>query len=398
MAAGLAYAILSCRLTGLNGNLEVFFNPLIIALLGMAWQAAQPQTRSPALWMGAAGLLGGAVFMTKYTAGAQALGLPAIWYAGRTLATGIHRKTLPGAMLLFGLGALVPVAAVCLHFTVEGPGVAFLIERTITRNLAHKAGASGSYKALAYLYFIGRAAGEYALGWAAGAGFLVTHRRWPAATASLLPGWLLAGAVSAGFTGHLFDHYLIECLPPLCLMLGLWVGRLALSLPRTGWAVAGLLTLIFLPLGADEARRQWPALPADVAAWRRGHHIWAGDATFRLANYLNKTLAPGQHFFAVEGSPTLYMMSGRDLPTAYTYWPMLVKPHYGNVSGIDQAAEIGRILRLPPRLIVAREKDIAGMGSPGTFEPALARQIQREVDAQYALRDTVAGWWVWERR
>lgn len=398
IGAGLAYAILSCRLTGLNANLEIFFSPLIIALL---WAVYEASARKDLRLLALSGLLAGIVFVIKYTCGVEAVALPILWWAWQSASSfkGIFSRQILVGILLFGLAFLAPVALTCLHLTLDGPGVAALLERTILRNLTHKEGARSLYKPLAYLYFGGRVAAEYALGWLALIGFVAKWDHWGGPKVSLLLGWLAAALVSATFTGHLFDHYVIECLAPLCIMAGLWVDKLGRSFPTSpSWATMALLAMVFIPLGADEARRQWPNIAADVAAARRGGHIWAGDSNYRLASYLKQQLKPGQYFFAVEGSPTLYLLAGHDLPSDYTYWSFLSSPHFAKVVGLDQAAEINRILALPPRFIVAKERDIAGLGSPGTFVPANAARIQQAVDEHYTLQDTVAGWWVWQRK
>jgi hypothetical protein len=309
----------------------------------------------------------------------------------------LFSKPVLTGIALFGVAFLIPVGLSCLHLTIEGPGVPFVLERTILRNFIHKEGAGSLYKPLQYMYFFGRVIGEYTLGWLALCLFTFSWRTWGINKASLLWGWVVAAALSASFTGHLFDHYVMECLPPLCLMVGLLVGRYLGTQTQPAWVATGLLVLLFGPLAADEAKQTWPSLPADVVAARKGHHIWAGDNTYQIAQYLKKELPPGANFFAVEGNPMMYILSGHDHCSDYTFWPILVQPHLGRVCGLNQLEEIKRILALPPTLILAKEQDIAGLAYPTVFPQPLADCIALEVQKNYVLQDTVAGWWVWKR-
>jgi hypothetical protein len=397
LAAALTYAVLSCRLTGYNANLEVLFNPLVLATLWLIYEASLERSYRFLLM---SGLLAGAVFVIKYTCGATVAALPILWWAwqrsGGTV-KGLFSKPVITGVLLFGVAFLVPIALTCLHLYLDGPGVQYVIERTIIRNMAHKEGASGLYKPLAYLYFFGRILGEFALAWLALCLYTYSWRTWGVSQAVLLLGWVATALVSVSFTGHLFDHYLIECLPPLCLMVGLLFGRFLGAQSQPAWVATGLLALVFTPLVADEAKQTWPNLPAYLVAARKGHHIWAGDTNYQIAQYLKKELPPGAYFFAVEGNPTMYVLSGHDVPSSFTYWPMLVRPHFAKVSGLNQPAEVQRLLNLPPTLILAKEQDIAGLAIPNVFPQPIANTIAAEVQKNYVLQDTVAGWWVWKR-
>ena len=166
-------------------------------------------------------------------------------------------------------------------------------------------------------------------------------------------GWLAAAVAGFVAIGTFFDHYALPLLPPLTMIAGIALGRI----PRVlvGTLVLGLLLLIgeraFIPDDADGAR----AVAQAVAANSRGGcpYVFIGDtATYSLAHAC--------------------------LPTTRAFPNFLAYTTEAGASGIDEAAEMRRILARRPSVIVGSTRKLA-IWNPRTLallKPALARDYR----------------------
>lgn len=176
----------------------------------------------------------------------------------------------------------------------------------------------------------------------------------PARTASVLAlGWLASAFAGFFAIGTFFDHYALPLVAPLAVAAAPTYGRI----PRAAVATIGLALMLFTleAISRPKDRAGAEAVAATVAANSDGGcpYVFIGDTiTYHLANAC--------------------------LPTAYAFPNLLAYSTERGATGIDEAAEVRRILATRPPVIVTstRRLSIWNPGSVLAVKAALARDYR----------------------
>ena len=175
----------------------------------------------------------------------------------------------------------------------------------------------------------------------------------------LLAGWALAAVAGVLLFGGYFDHYALPVLVPLAVCA-------APVLERTRAA---------LPIGALAL-----ALSA-VAQLKARAHYGSGAEQHRIAT------AVGQHpagcLFVFDAELALYRMTHSCLPSRWIFPSHLINADEARAAGVDQGAEIARILAARPSFVVAT-------GPPDAkLNPASLAALRRGLAGRYVRVLTV---------
>jgi len=178
-----------------------------------------------------------------------------------------------------------------------------------------------------------------ALGW---------KRRGTTEATRIALGWLIAALIGFFAIGTFFDHYALPLIAPLTVM-----GSIALgSAPR---AAMGAIAIGLALFGVKRA-----ALPDDAPGAR---------TIARLARLNSHGACP----YVFIGDTITYLLADACLPTAYAFPNLLAYTTEQGATGIDEAAEVRRILaRRPPVIVTStRRLGIWNRGSLAALKAAL---------------------------
>lgn len=384
VAAGVIYAVASSLFTyyGVSPNTEIFFNALTIAAVGLA---VAPRIRDgvadPFWHWPAAGLLLGLAMVIKPFAAAEslALGLFLVWFYRRDFA-----RMIGAGLALVGAFA-VPLAGLVFYYQQAG---------LIDNFLFYTFEVSGAYAVELPWYLRLKYMGDYLLRFSPfvllGAG--ATWHFWarPQVQSEELKSgegqrwlwYLLLQFVTVTtvvlLTGKRFGHYQVQLHPVLALFAACWWVEGVRVFPwlRGGWVrrhAVPIIAVLALGLGTT-------------------HYALYAKKTDRpriVADYLNKTLQPGETFFGINGWQMTYHLTGSPVPTPYVHSSLLYLDHHVRAFQIDELAEAERILADPTvRYLVGRKED------PGADTP-LTRRLLEEFDFKEEIEADVL---IWERR
>lgn len=314
--AAAALMLASLSNDGLSANTELFMASFTaLAVWGVL-------AGVPAAWIG---LALGAAFMVKYVAVFEAA-VVFFWLLAR-------RPRLATAAWALAGGAL-PLALVVVLYAAQGE-LKLWLECSVLANLRRAAVPLGM-GALDYALRIEVVrwgtlyAGGLAMILAAGL------RR---GEAIFLSAWLLAGLLGAASAKSFYDHYFLQVLPVLCVILGVWFSRLPASRQiRAVFIIAAL------------------ALPA-CAGLRALQAATVPDVTAQIGQALKHQ--PGS-LYVFDGQPILYALADKPAPTRFVLPSELTGRLLPRVAGVDAAAEVARILAAKPDFIVRRTPPQSG--------------------------------------
>jgi hypothetical protein len=313
---------------GIGGQSPVFYNlPMALAAALVSRAVARGEGRGLTRGGLAAMLLVGLAIQIKYTALFEGIffGLSLLWVSRRA------RAPLPlllGQAAIWALAAWVPTLAAWAIYARLGHGPAF-----VQANFLSVFGDSNPW-----LPALGRLAalsfGLFPL-WLA---LWLAHRRWrhargPAAReARWFVGW--AVAAYAGFLpfGVWNDHYALPLLPPLAL-----TAALAFATVRRAW-----LPSLVLGLG----------LVGGVARAAVDVRINGTRAELDRVTALVRPQLKGRCLYVNEDLAALYVELPACLPTHYVFPQHLALGRYAHALGVDQHAELRRVLASRPGVIV----------------------------------------------
>ena len=352
LAAGVAYIIWLSLLGGRGGQAPVFYN-LPVAL------AARLTLRLPALagdrrrasitGNGAlACLLAGTAIQIKPTAAFEAafVGLAHIGWLWRS---GARPGLIGAAAVLWAAIGLLPTAAVIGAYWSMGPAALDAWWFANVESILLRPGYPAGEIAMRLLGIVAQLSPLLlcaAIVWRRRRVRLVGER----ATAF---GWLAAAFLGFVAIGTFFDHYALPLLPPLAMIAGLALGRI----PRV---MVGTLVLGLLLLVVERA-----FIPADAAGARR------------VAEVVRRN-SGGACPYVFIGDTATYSLSGTCLPTAYAFPNFLAYTTEAGATGINEAAEMARVLAARPPVIVASTRKLA-IWNPSTvalLKPALAQRYR----------------------
>jgi len=326
LLAGIAYLALMTRFGGGNGEAAVFYNPLI---LFAAWSIASSIDRLRAGQLPRRVLLGmlsaGLAIGFKQSAAFESafFGIAVLAILARA---GMRWNTLAArALLMAAIGAL-PLAGIALFYWAGGH-FAQLWQALVLSNLARAYDAGRVVRGLAL-------AGLLCLPLAlAAAGWWQARSQRPAAL-GFLGAWALAAIAGVAIFPGLYLHYALPLLAPLAILAAPFFAR-----PRIGaiaFVALVVLNLVTSDMFALQARaKARPAAAALVA------HVRAVTPNHRLL---------------VFGMPSyLYAETGAKPPSVLAFPAHFYEGAESGASGIDEVAELDRVLRAAPETVVVQE-------------------------------------------
>ena len=351
-AAGAAYLLGLALLGGRGGQAPVFYN-LPVAIAGLLTLRSPARGRGAIVASGAAACaLAGLAIQLKYTVAAEGafFGLA---HLARLRRAGGRWPAVAGAGALWLLLGLAPTAAAAGWYAAHGLGAAWWFANI--GSIWLRPGYPPDQLALRLL---GIAAPLAPLALAAAAGWRGRTR--PAG--ALAFGWLAAALVGFAAIGTWFDHYALPLLAPLAVCAAPALGRR----PRLPVAALGLM-------GAIWAVERWRT-PDDGPSARQVAALVARESR-------------GACPYVFIGDTVTYLLAHACLPTAYAFPNLLAYATEEGATGIDEAAEVRRILARRPPVIVTSDRRLAiwNRESLAALKAALPRY-------RLALKVRRAGW------
>jgi hypothetical protein len=156
---------------------------------------------------------------------------------------------------------------------------------------------------------------------------------------------------------NFYDHYALPLLPSLC------VGAAPLFARRLLGPVYALLVI-----GISLVFTSWPALDRTRAS----------NAAMQAAARAITAHGGGTSLYVFDGPVHLYTLTGAPLPTRWAFPEHLSTAEERNATGADTLAELARILRTRPAVIVAA--DAPGARYP---HPAAWRLLRMTLAREY---------------
>lgn len=329
VAAGVAYCLLMVAFGGANGQTPVFYNPLMVACAWCTISRIELLQRGRidlrvAIGFAAAGL----AIAFKMAAAFEGIGF-GIAAIVLLLRGGASPLRIAGIVLLLASLGLLPMLAAAGWFVHTGHFAEFW-RAVVTSNFARE------YDSANRLARIGAAwVSIQPLALVAVCGLVSLRRDGRfGAEAAVVTGWLAIALLAIAAFPTIYSHYLLTLLPPLCVAgAGLyrharWGTPLALALGATYLVSSGEVHF------AERARSRAESARL-VAAVRE---------------------AAPQHRLLVWGFPSyLYVLADARPPSVLAFPPHLFDGYEAGSSGIDEVAEVRRILAARPEAVVVQQ-------------------------------------------
>ncbi|WP_315759983.1 hypothetical protein [Sphingomonas sp. Y38-1Y] len=353
LLGGVAYLLWLPMLGGRGGQAPVFYNLLVagavLIVLGLPALAAARRERAIVLAGAAACFLAGLAIQVKYTAAVEGafIGLATLWWLRRA---GARPGTVAVASLVLAMAGLAPTLVALGWYAALGRSALDAFWFANFSSIFLRPPYPIEELAMRLLGIVAQLSPLIAcalLGWR------LRARPTPGPLA-LAYGWMIAAILGFAAIGTFFDHYALPLVAPLALLSAPTFGRR----PRAAVGAMGLGLLLFL------AER---AFIADDAPGAR--------ETARLVR-LN---ARGECPYVFIGDTITYHLSGTCLPTAYAFPNLLAYNTEQGATGIDEGAEVGRILAHRPPVIVTstRALTIWNPQSLAAVKQAMRRDYRR---------------------
>ena len=357
-SAGILYLLTMAVIGGQGGQSPVFYN-LPVALAALLTLRLPPLTAERAAQaIGRNGLaactLCGLAIQIKYTAAFEGLfiGLAHLW--------AIVRVRRPGATigwtLAWGVAGIAPTLAVGLAYAMMGAGAfqAFWFANfvSITLRQAYPAGKMllNLVVAISLILPLVIAAGVTLA--------RIGPRAARHAVHALAIGWLLAALVGFLCIGTFYEHYALPLLPPLAALAGVSLGQSR----RLRNVVIILSMLVFAGERVNRHDDQAAIAPIVALMQRDGQ---AGACPY------------------VFGGPSiLYYLANTCIPTAFAFPNTLASAIEGGASGVDEGAEVARIMASRPSVVVTLDRERS------FFNPASLAAVTTALSRDYCLAGT----------
>lgn len=329
--AALAYVLWLSLLSGRGGQSPVFYNLFTAAAAVLTLRLprlAEARAIGAILGNGALTcLLAGLAIQTKYTPVVEGafFGLVHLWYLWRA---GARAPTIVAAGAAWAVLGILPTAVIVADYWRRGPAVFDAFWFSNFASVALRKGYPAAKIA-------GRLAGTTAQLLPFIVAVVLTARRRPASSERRIAyGWLAAALVAFAMIGAFFDHYALPLLVPLAVIA-------APALGRSRWAPVAMLgygLLLFV------ARVALP--PTDAASARAVARVMAANDR-------------GQCPYVFAGDSILYHLAGACIPTRYAFPSTLAYEPEQGAAGVDEVAELTRILAGRPPVIVTMDEPMA---------------------------------------
>ena len=331
VAAGVAYILWLSLLSGRGGQSPVFYNLFMagagLLTLRLPELAGRCDRRAIMASGCAACLLAGLAIQTKYTPAIEGafFGLAHLWFLRRA-GTSWPTMTVAAAVWM-ALGA-APTTIVVASYYERGPAIfqAFWFANFASVALrkgypAAKIAARLAGTTIQLSPFIACA--------------IIAWRTRPRRIETLLAfAWLAAALIAFAMIGAFFDHYALPLMVPLTIIAAPVLGRWRAAL--AGTAAVGMLLLVF-HLATERDDRGSAYLVAQAMAANDG-----GECPYVFA-----------------GDSVLYHLAHACLPTAYAFPSTLAYEPEQGATGIDEAAEVRRIMARRPPVVVTMDQPLA---------------------------------------
>lgn len=326
LAAAAAYLLGLSLLGGRGGQAPVFYNLpmaaaglLTLGLPALAERGAQGRILASGTF---ACLLAGLAIQVKYTPAVEGafFGLAHLWFLRRA---GAQWPALARAAAGWALVGLAPTLAAVAWYAAAGHLHAFWFANFTSIGL--RAGyplGQLLMRLLGIAAILSPLAAAAVLGW-----------RQRSAAARVGYGWLGTALLGFAAIGTFFDHYALPLLAPLAVAAAPALGQL----PRLRIATLGLMLVLFV---AERATTR-----SDAAGAR---------AVARLVAANSRGGCP----YVFIGDTVTYQLAGACLPTAYAFPNLLAYTTEQGATGINEAAEVRRILARKPPVIVTSDRQL----------------------------------------
>ena len=350
LTAGVAYLVWLPLLSGGGGQSPVFYNLLMAAggalTLRLPDLAARHDRRAILRSGAAACLLAGLAIQIKYTPFVEGalFGVAHLVFLRRA---GGGWAAMAGAAAMWLLLGLLPTLAAIAWFAHAGGPVFDAFWYSNFASVAMRRGYPAAKIA-------GRLAGTWAqlLPLVVCAG--VTLRDWRTRPGvAVAAAWLAAALVGYAMIGAFFDHYALPLVAPLAMLAAPTLARF-----RRGAALVLAIGVAILVAKTVTRPRDDPGvrrLAAVVKAHRAGGcpYVFAGDAI-------------------------VYLLAEACVPTPYAFPSTLAYESERGATGIDEAAEVARIMRALPPAVVTLDPPLApwNAASRRIVADALARHYR----------------------
>lgn len=344
LVAGTAYLLWTALLGGRGGQSPVFYNlPVAVAallVLGLPALAAAQARRAILLRGAAACLLAGIAIQIKPTAGFEGIfiGLAHLWYLRRS---GMGLAGMAPAALVLALAGALPTLAVAGWYLALGPQAFAAFWFANVESILLRPPYPADQLAMRLLGIFAQLAPLVAAGLLPSPGGQSAERR-------LVRLWMLAALIGFGAIGTFFDHYALPLVAPFAI-------AAAPALGERRRLAAGITAFAVLLLGIRASLR-----PDDAAGAR---------AVARVVAVNSRGGCP----YVFIGDTITYHLAGSCIPTAYAFPNLLAYTTEQGATGIDEAAEVRRILaRRPPVIVTStRRLGIWNRGSLAALKAAL---------------------------
>lgn len=325
--AGAAYIVWLSLFSGRGGQSPVFYNLFMAGAacltLRLPALAARGAVRAIVLNGASACALAGVAIQTKYTPAVEGacFGLAHLWFLRRA---GARWWMVCRAAALWAVLGLLPTALAALYFHAQGSAAwsAFWFANVTSITLRH---------GYPMAKIAARLAGTGAQLLPLVACIVLAWR--DGQRSGLLWGWLIAALIAFAVIGAFFDHYALPLLLPLLVIAAGPLGRRRRL--AAGVLAVGLALLAFHLI--DKPNRDGPGVRRMAAAMRGGTgcpYVFAGDAV-------------------------LYLFADACLPTRYAFPSSLAyEPERGAI-GVDEVAEVRRIMAARPPAVVTLAEPLA---------------------------------------
>ncbi|MGY4397041.1 4-amino-4-deoxy-L-arabinose transferase-like glycosyltransferase [Sphingomonas sp. UYAg733] len=338
LAAAIAYLIWLSLLNGRGGQSPVFYNLFVTgaALLTLRLPALAEERKIRAIVINGliVCLLSGIAIQMKYTPAFEGayFGLVHLWFLHRA------RAPLPitvGAGLIWILAGLTPTLAAIGCYAWQGPAA---LDSFWFANFASITLRPGYPIEQIGMRLLGIAAQLSPLIVAAGIAWRWRRRVGLVGEGAIIAwGWLGAALIAFAAIGTYFDHYALPLIAPLTLVAAPALARSS----RILIGVLGLALLLFITKLAMQSR--------DAEGAREVARIVKANS-----GPSNKGECP---WIAI-GDTITYRLAESCLPTAYIFPNLLVYSTEHGATGINEAAEVRRILANRPPVIVASSRPL----------------------------------------
>lgn len=330
LMAAIAYLAMLNRFGGASGQAPVWFNPLMIFA---AWSLVTRMDlirrgRIDAVLVGGMAAAGLAIAF-KQSAAVECLFF-GLWIAVHLLRSPAPRPRVAGQLAILGLAGLLPMAATFTFYWHAGH-LPELWHALVESNFArlYAVPVERFLRLAAMLGMLGMPLAFAALGWTC----LTRAERREPATLFLLA-WSAAALLAVASFPNVFYHYALPVLPPLCVLC-------AVFFDRRGFGRIALAALVLVNLAY--------AGTFDLATRYRAHRD-----TPAFVAYVRRETPHGR--LLVWGIPNyLYAVAGTRPPGPLAFSPHLYEGAESGVSGIDEQAELRRILAARPETVVVQE-------------------------------------------